>query len=50
MNDRCEAASFSRKPLHSPTEVMRMFDLLYLAIGIGAFLIITLYVFVCDSL
>jgi hypothetical protein len=31
-------------------EVIRMLDVLYLAIGIGAFLIITLYVFVCDRL
>jgi hypothetical protein len=29
---------------------MRMFDVIYLAIGLGAFLIITLYVFVCDRL
>jgi hypothetical protein len=31
-------------------EVVRMFDILYLAIGIAAFLILTLYVFVCDRL
>jgi hypothetical protein len=32
------------------TEVVRMFDILYLAIGIAAFLILTLYVFACDRL
>jgi hypothetical protein len=31
-------------------EVIDMFDALYLAIGIGVFLVITLYVFVCDRL
>jgi hypothetical protein len=31
-------------------EVVRMFDILYLAIGIGAFLVLTLYVFACDRL
>jgi hypothetical protein len=31
-------------------EVVRMFDILYLAIGIAAFLILTLYVFACDRL
>jgi hypothetical protein len=31
-------------------EVVRMFDILYLAIGIAAFLILTLYVYACDKL
>ena len=31
-------------------EVVRMFDILYIAIGIAAFLILTLYVFACDRL
>jgi hypothetical protein len=51
VNERREtAARISPEPRRGPMEVIRMFDVLYLAIGIGAFLIITLYVFVCDRL
>jgi hypothetical protein len=31
-------------------EVVRMFDILYLAIGIAAFVVLSLYVYVCDRL
>ncbi len=31
-------------------EVVAMFDILYLAIGIAAFLILAIYVYACDRL
>jgi hypothetical protein len=31
-------------------EASRMFDILYLAIGIAAFLVLTLYIYACDRL
>jgi hypothetical protein len=32
------------------TEVVAMFDILYLAIGIASFLVLTLYIYTCDRL
>jgi hypothetical protein len=44
------AANLCIADFRERTKAMRMFDVLYLAIGIGAFLIVALYVFICDRL